>query len=79
MPYIPDDRRSELKNGVPAETAGELTYLIYKACKDFIKSKPQRYVTYAMMLGAVECAKQELYRQILIPYEDEKKEEHGDV
>jgi hypothetical protein len=31
------------------------------------------------LVGVLECAKQELYRRILIPYEDAKIELNGDV
>lgn len=79
MPYIPDDRRAEMKVGIAPETAGELTYCIYRDCKAFLATKPNRYITLAMVIGAIECAKQELYRQVVAPYENGKKEEHGDV
>lgn len=31
------------------------------------------------MVGALECAKLELYRRIAIPYEEQKIQENGDV
>ena len=31
------------------------------------------------LIGALECAKQELYRRVVAPYEEDKIEENGDV
>lgn len=39
----------------------------------------ESYQTYNDMLGALECAKLELYRRKISPYEDTKIELNGDV
>ena len=81
MPYIPEDRREALSRGMlqDAETVGELTYILYTACKRFYKTKPKRYITLALIMGALICTALEFYRRVGAPYEDEKLKENGDV
>jgi len=31
------------------------------------------------VIGALECAKQEIYRRLAVPYENKKKKQNGDV
>jgi hypothetical protein len=38
-----------------------------------------RYALLNEAIGALECAKIELYRRLAAPYEDEKRQETGDV
>jgi hypothetical protein len=38
-----------------------------------------RYAHINEAVGALECAKLELYRRVAAPYEDEKMKESGDV
>ena len=80
MPYIPQERRTELAHGAPsAETVGELTFVMYRECKLFYEMKPRRYITIALVLGALICTALEFYRRVGAPYEEEKMKEHGDV
>jgi hypothetical protein len=46
---------------------------------DYIKSHEISFKTYAEAISALECAKLELYRRQLAPYEDKKCAENGDV
>lgn len=39
----------------------------------------ENYLTYQRKVGILECCKLELYRRGVAPYEEEKKEENGDV
>ncbi|KKN16816.1 hypothetical protein LCGC14_0972010 [marine sediment metagenome] len=39
----------------------------------------RNYTELSAAIGDVECAKLEVYRRVLGPYEDEKITEHGDV
>ncbi len=78
MPYITKARRDVLAyTGVPIRP-GELNYLITKACVDYLGSRPN-YALLNEVIGVLECAKQELYRRVVAPYEDEKRVENGDV
>lgn len=76
-PYIKKDRRS-LPFGY-CENCGELNYWITKLVVYYLEQKGECYQTYNDIIGALECAKQELYRRKIIPYENEKIEENGDV
>jgi len=38
-----------------------------------------KYFNYKRAVGMVECVKQEFYRVVVAPYEDEKREQHGDI
>ena len=79
MPYIERALRATL--GMP-QNAGELNYLVTTTCVSYLRrrrfGKPS-YADYNEVIGALECAKFELYRRMIAPYEDEKKEANGDV
>ena len=80
MPYIKQERRKEMSNdGGNAETAGELNYQITIVCKDYVEHKGLSYATINDIIGALEGAKQEFYRRVAAPYEDQKIKENGDI
>lgn len=80
MPYIPKVLREELGTLDLCLTGpGEINYIISKICDDYISGEGLSYHTINTLIGALECSKLELYRRIAAPYEDKKKEEHGDV
>ena len=78
MPYVKQERREYLDQDYPAVTAGDLNYLITKQVAGFLNGEVD-YHGINMVIGALECAKLELYRRIASPYEDIKIEENGDV
>jgi len=83
MPYIKqDDRKTVLwdyRGRMPAN-AGELNYCISKLVHNYIlRLGPLNYAQVNEVVGALECAKLELYRQVAAPYEDKKKSENGPV
>lgn len=80
MPYIAKNRRFDLIEGnqLP-DTAGELNYVLTKACLDYLASRQESYQVYNDILGALEGCKQELYRRQVSGYEDKKILENGDV
>lgn len=86
MPYIPMDQRIEVdqylvSNGIdwtPAN-AGELNYLVSRFIANYLEKNGLKYANCNEMIGALECAKFELYRVMIGPYEDEKIEENGGV
>jgi hypothetical protein len=65
MPYIQQSRREEITDSSLVETAGELNWLLTILINDYI--------------GVLECAKLELYRRVVSPYEETKMQQHGDV
>ena len=79
MPYIEKYRR----NDQPAETAGDLHYDIAKLIDLYLSrqvtDEPPHYQDFNDVMGVLACAQAELYRRIIGPYEDTKREENGDV
>jgi hypothetical protein len=82
MPYIKKDDRLKLDRNlvfVSPVTVGELNFCVTQLCIDYIKADPISYHRINDVIGALECAKQEFYRRIAVPYETEKIAENGDV
>ena len=80
MPYIkPELRSSILLEPESISNAGELNYYISTLINNFINQKGKSYAVINESIGALECAKLELYRRIAAPYEDTKIEDNGDV
>jgi len=78
-PYIPQERRREIdEQGAAPSNTGELTYVLYRACIDYLPSHA-RFADYSQVMAALECAKLEFYRRRVAPYEDTKIPESGDV
>ena len=80
MPYIDAKARERLNKGGSPETAGELNYAITRIVDEYLIQKGGiRYAHVNEVVGAMECAKLELYRRVAAPYEDQKIVEAGDV
>jgi hypothetical protein len=80
MPYIDGEARTRLEGGGRPTTAGELNYAITRIVDRYLMDKGGvRYAHLNEVVGALECAKLELYRRLAAPYEDEKMRESGDV
>lgn len=84
MPYIAPDRRQALAEGSPIKTPGELNYVITKRINQYLKDqtlyyKELSYVDLNDIIGALESAKLEFYRRVVVPYEEKKIVENGDV
>jgi hypothetical protein len=62
-----------------AESGGELNYLITTLIQEYILREGLSYATLNEVIGVLECAKLELYRRVVTPYEDSKIQENGDV
>lgn len=58
---------------------GDLNYVITKLAHGLARIKGKNYAAYNEVIGALECAKLEMYRHIIGPYEDTKIEANGDV
>lgn len=82
MPYITQHRRDELEFGtigmVRPENPGELNYCLTKIMVNYMGEGP-RYSDVNEIIGAVECAKQELYRRVAVPIEEIACATRGDV
>lgn len=78
MPYIAQEERTRVEENGP-NTPGSLNYLITRVVDLFIEQQGLNYTTVNAVVGALECAKLELYRRIAVPYEDKKLRDNGDV
>ena len=79
MPYI-QDRRKRLKEGTALpQNAGELNFMVCVLADGYLARKGLSYAVVNEVIGAIECAKQEIYRRVVAPYEDAKCAENGDV
>lgn len=81
MPYIKQEDRPHIDMDVAdcrPRNVGELNYAITKLVHNFLSDGP-RYADFNAAIGALECAKLELYRRHVAPYEDVKIKENGDV
>ena len=91
MPYIQKKERiflepaiskmvaeiNDLAHDNPTGLHGTLNYVITRLVLDTLPEKRYSHINNAV--GALECAKLELYRRLAAPYEDLKATENGDV
>ena len=84
MPYIADkSKRFVIRQKVHALNLlltnwGDLNYAITKLVMHRWRNN-RRYTTIVGVMGTLLCVALEFYRRVAAPYEDEKKEENGDV
>jgi hypothetical protein len=64
---------------ISMDKGGDLNYLVTQLCQELLEVKGESYSTYNEIIGALECAKLELYRRKIAGYEDKKIAENGDV
>lgn len=87
MPYIKREARPELNDrmkpliehlkSLPVEEQdGALNYAVTRMIKSVY---PMRYYHLNRAMGVLECIKQEFYRVVAGPYEDEKIRDNGTV
>lgn len=81
MPYIPFKRRLEIvENGWrTADNPGELNFIFSTIARFYIERNGKSYQKFNDILGALEGAKQEIYRRMIQPYEEKKIKENGDI
>ena len=83
MPYIPPNERHRLFQvfslSEKIETLGQLTYVIYVLCLEWLGRQGVNYANYASVMGALECCTTELYRKEVAGYEDEKELQNGEI
>ena len=82
MPYILQAARSRIHsndypNNLPVNS-GELNYAITCILMNYFINHEKLYATINDVLGALEGAKLEFYRRVVVPYEDIKMKENGD-
>jgi hypothetical protein len=87
MPYIKKDQRPGIEEKLlplinyvrslsVEEQDGAINYSVTRILKSVY---PRRYFHYNRALGVLSAIKEEFYRRVIAPYEDEKIKENGDV
>lgn len=88
MPYIKQNQRKELikiidklSQEISRTEYGKINFVISKFIHNILEKNDEeiRYNDINNIIGVLECVKQEFYRKIASPYEDDKKEENGSV
>ena len=78
-PYIPQERRRAIAEGIPPDNPGELNYKICELIGNYILAQGLSYQTLNEVMGILACVSQELYHKIIRPYEDKKEAANGRV
>lgn len=80
MPYIDPEIREALLEHEPDVTwsEGELNFWLTTHVLRWLGSD-YRYTRLNGAIGVLECIQQELYRRTVVPYEELKRKENGDV
>jgi len=82
MPYIKQENRPkmdmvvETMADVEVKANGDLNYILFKFCKNYVNPS---YNNYKNFIGELRQCATEIERRILGPYEDLKIKENGDV
>jgi hypothetical protein len=79
MPYIKRKDKYRAGEGEVPISAGELNYALTRLIINYLTDKGKSYQTINDCIGALEGCKLEFYRRVVVPYEDKKIEENGDV
>lgn len=82
MPYIDQERRRELGTvqlDDRVRAPGELNYAITCLVDDYLHDAGVCYSSINEVIGALECAKLEVYRRVAAPYEGAKLQDNGEV
>lgn len=58
---------------------GYLNYKVFRLVKNWLKVNGKTYFHFAAIVGTLICSVFEIYRRLVIPYENEKIIENGDV
>ena len=88
MPYIKADEREwvaktleELAKELRLTSSypGMLNYVISATMNNILREIGLNYIAANALVGCLDCAKMELYRRVVAPYEDQKRRINGDV
>ena len=88
MPYIPKESRiaydpiirqfvDTLKYAAEDKIDGHINYVFSSILKNIYA--PPSYYKYNRLIGVLECIKFEFYRRWISVYEEQKKNENGDI
>ena len=79
MPYIPQSEKNKVDQDNLITNAGQFNYALNQVISIYIEQNNFNYQTANDIIGAMECAKMEIYRRLVAPYEDKKILQNGDV
>lgn len=79
MPYIKNQDEFRTSINPDFKTPGELNFSITYLINTYIHNKGLNYQTINDIIGALEGSKLEFYRRIVVPYENLKITQNGDV
>ena len=83
MPYIKAENRHHIDKHIGRHvrilTPGDLNYAFTLLLDRYIQEHGLSYQHLNDVMGALEGAKMELYRRVIVPYETQKMLENGDV
>ena len=79
MPYIQNERKASLDLGNNIENPGELNYILSLVLIEYLNSHGLSYNTLNDISGAMTESLAEFRRRIVLPYEDKKIKENGDI
>ncbi|MEM4247447.1 MAG: hypothetical protein QXR48_02870 [Candidatus Woesearchaeota archaeon] len=86
MPYVKKDVRKFIDPALkPAlevigkSEIGDVNYVITRILWKYLQEKGINYSNLNNVVGVLECAKLELYRRVVAPYEEKKKKMNGEV
>ena len=80
MPYISQVARNRLLEPKRTPTTvGELNYVLTGEILRWLSSQPSTYASYNEVMGVLACISHELYRRLVVPYEEERMKLNGDV
>ena len=79
MPYIIPNRRLQLDAGDKLENPGELNYIISLVIIEYLNTHGLSYNTLNDISGAMTESLAEFRRRVVVPYENKKNLENGDI
>ena len=80
MPYITEELRKAIDDGMIPMSPGELNYQLSRSVDTYIKDQGgASYSNYNQVIGVLECLKLELYRRFIGPYEEKSLLINGEV
>lgn len=77
MPYVQPESRDRAWGF--NDTPGELNHQVTLLAIDYLKLHGLNYQSINDVIGALEGAKLEFYRRVVVPFEDGKIQTNGDV
>lgn len=60
-------------------TVGEVNFAIAVIARHYLAHHGTRYATFNDLIGALEAAKLEIYRRLVVPYEEDRMQHNEDV